>query len=58
MKNHHRKENLKLENQCFYCANDIEYGKAYHVTFISDQNEHEKPLCDVCYSEWLEGIKE
>ncbi len=47
-----------MENQCFYCDIDIENGQVYQITFFLDQSEHDKSLCDVCYAEWLEGIKE
>ncbi|MGM0875344.1 MAG: hypothetical protein ACQEWV_11185 [Bacillota bacterium] len=47
-----------MVDKCFYCDYEIEYGIVYHVTFLKDQDEHEKSLCDFCYAEWLEGIKE
>lgn len=46
-----------MDEQCFYCAQAIE-DKYHHGVFVM-QNEHvEKPLCQDCYKEWLEGIKE
>jgi hypothetical protein len=57
LKNQPRKEITKMADQCFCCDYEIEEGKVYHVSFIKDQDEHEKSLCYVCYSEWLEGIK-
>ncbi|MBS4171667.1 hypothetical protein [Bacillus sp. FJAT-49736] len=47
-----------MENSCFYCDYSIEGGKHHYISFFKDGVEHEQPLCDICYSEWLEGIKE
>lgn len=47
---------MSMDEQCFYCNNQIENGYYYGV-FVH-QNEHkEKPLCSDCYKDWLEGIK-
>ena len=46
-----------MDEQCFYCNQAIE-EKYHHGVFVM-QNEHvEKPLCQDCYKEWLEGMKE
>jgi hypothetical protein len=47
-----------MEENCFYCDYEIEKGKMHHISFFKNNEEHAKQLCDVCYSEWLEGIKE
>ena len=46
-----------MADQCFCCDYVIEDGKVFHVSYLKDQDEHEKSLCYVCYEEWLEGIK-
>ncbi|WP_442598245.1 hypothetical protein [Neobacillus sp. D3-1R] len=46
-----------MDEQCFYCHAPLEETNFYGA-FIY-QNEHlEKPLCQECYKDWLEGIKE
>ncbi|MGC4376237.1 hypothetical protein WD019_04750 [Fictibacillus sp. Mic-4] len=47
-----------MEKNCFYCDYEIEEGKQHFVAFFKNRMEQEKPLCDVCYAEWLEGLKE
>jgi hypothetical protein len=44
--------------QCFYCENDIQHEELHMVSFFKEDHELEETLCDTCYSEWLEGIKE
>ena len=45
-----------MDEPCFYCNEEME--NKYHGVFIM-QNEHvEKPLCEECYKDWLDGIKE
>lgn len=45
-------------NTCFYCDDEIENEQLHFVSFFRENEEHEKTLCDECYAEWLEGIKE
>jgi hypothetical protein len=46
-----------MEENCFYCGEEIN-DRFSHGLFIH-QNEHvDKTLCQDCYKEWLEGIKE
>ncbi len=44
-------------NTCFYCQNAIEDQHVHYVSIVSNAQEREETLCDVCYSEWLEGTK-
>lgn len=47
-----------MENTCFYCDDAIEERNIHYISFFHEYREREETLCDVCYSEWLEGIKE
>ncbi|MDN4074372.1 MULTISPECIES: hypothetical protein [Fictibacillus] len=47
-----------MKEKCFYCDHEFEEGKHYTVSFLRDGDEQMEPLCAVCYTEWLEGIKE
>lgn len=50
-----------MSYQCFYCEHEIERRQVHFVTFVNadiDHVEREEALCDECYQEWLEGIKE
>ncbi|MBO8157055.1 MAG: hypothetical protein H0Z32_11395 [Bacillaceae bacterium] len=47
-----------MAENCFYCGNDLHQQDMVHfVSFFRENNEQEHPLCDECYSEWLEGMK-
>ncbi|MDQ0214882.1 hypothetical protein J2S13_001279 [Oikeobacillus pervagus] len=46
-----------MSHTCFYCGYEIEENKIHEVTLIKSQQESDETLCDVCYSDWLEGIK-
>ncbi|WP_202595415.1 hypothetical protein [Halalkalibacter okhensis] len=46
-----------MEDHCFYCHDEVN-ERFSHGLFIH-QNEHvDKALCQDCYKEWLEGMKE
>ncbi|MCL6631488.1 MAG: hypothetical protein K6T63_02550 [Alicyclobacillus herbarius] len=45
-----------MEDTCYYCQHRIE-GKPHYVTFYEVEDEHDEPLCDNCYAEWLESMK-
>jgi Fe-S-cluster-containing dehydrogenase component len=47
---------LSDENKCFYCEYEIE-GRPYFINFFSGTKERDEALCDVCYADWLAGIK-
>lgn len=47
-----------MSQQCFYCANETEENGIHHVTFHVSNTEREELLCEECYQEWLQGIKE
>lgn len=44
--------------QCFYCGEKIEPGHVHITHLYESEHPKDEPLCDDCYSEWLEGIKE
>lgn len=44
-----------MSYQCYYCDHNAE--KVHFVTFYTPDNEHNEPLCDTCYAEWLESLK-
>lgn len=46
-----------MDEQCFYCHMAIE-SKYYQGIFVIENEQVEKSLCEDCYQEWLEGIKE
>jgi hypothetical protein len=48
---------MEENKKCFYCDYEIE-GRSYVINFDKDNKEHSAHLCDVCYPEWLEGLKE
>ncbi|MCF8564081.1 hypothetical protein LLE49_04925 [Alicyclobacillus tolerans] len=45
-----------MAEKCYYCEHDIE-NRPYYVTFYDADDEHDEPLCDTCYAEWLASIK-
>jgi transposase-like protein len=45
-----------MDEQCFYCQNKKEIG--HYGVFVQQNEQVEKPLCQDCYKDWLEGIKE
>ncbi|MBD1379417.1 hypothetical protein [Metabacillus arenae] len=47
-----------MENNCFYCDYKVDERKHHYITFFKDGSETEELLCNACYEEWLEGIKE
>lgn len=62
MKRHFRcyedcsKGGTALAYKCYYCDHEAE--KAHFVTFYTVDGEHDEPLCDECYAEWLASLKE
>ncbi|WP_164553331.1 hypothetical protein [Brevibacillus marinus] len=40
---------------CYYCEHESEQVR--YVTFYESDGEHDEPLCDSCYAEWLESMK-
>lgn len=44
--------------KCFYCENDIEPDHVHIVNLYDPEHPQDERLCDQCYAEWLEGIKE
>ncbi len=40
---------------CFYCEHDTDNPR--FVTFYERDGEHDEPLCDECYFEWLASLK-
>lgn len=40
---------------CYYCEHESEHVR--YVTFYDAHAEHDEPLCDSCYAEWLESLK-
>ncbi|MET3698506.1 hypothetical protein SAMN05877753_109146 [Bacillus oleivorans] len=47
-----------MAEQCFYCTKEVDDNQLHFVTFLSSMSEREETLCDECYQEWLQGIKE
>lgn len=47
-----------MKSTCFYCDYEIDEKKIHYISFFHEAMEREEMLCDGCYSEWLEGIKE
>lgn len=45
------------ENTCFYCQDIINEQNIHYVSIFNNSQEREEALCDICYSEWLEGTK-
>ncbi|MDQ0254866.1 hypothetical protein J2S74_002248 [Evansella vedderi] len=45
-----------MNETCFYCEEEIE-GYLRFASFVYENDHVEKPLCQHCYHEWLEGIK-
>lgn len=46
-----------MEENCFYCEHELKESYSYGQFVM--QNDHiEKPLCQECYQDWLEGMKE
>lgn len=44
-----------MEHMCYHCEHQTE--NVHRVTFYESDYEHDELLCDECYSEWLESIK-
>lgn len=47
-----------MKETCFYCDDHLHDNRLHYVSFFHNAVEREETLCDVCYAEWLEGIKE
>ncbi|WP_017727622.1 hypothetical protein [Halalkalibacterium ligniniphilum] len=47
-----------MDVQCFYCSERIEEKNQFVASFFLQQEHVDKPLCEECYKEWLEGMKE
>ncbi|WP_243298432.1 hypothetical protein [Bacillus litorisediminis] len=47
-----------MAEQCFYCLREVDDNQLHFVTFLASMNEREEALCNECYQEWLQGIKE
>ncbi|WAH36220.1 hypothetical protein [Alicyclobacillus dauci] len=45
-----------MADKCYYCEHDIN-DRPHYVTFYTTEEEHDEPLCDTCYAEWLESLK-
>ena len=43
---------------CYYCGQKIEEGHVHMTHLYEAEHPQDEPLCDECYGEWLEGIKE
>ncbi|MDQ0338919.1 hypothetical protein J2S00_001705 [Caldalkalibacillus uzonensis] len=43
---------------CFYCDYEVDPEEVHFVMFQIMDAEREEALCEHCYAEWLEGIKE
>ena len=44
-----------MPTTCYYCGHDSENVR--YVTFYETEYEHNEPLCDTCYEEWLASMK-
>lgn len=47
-----------MDQTCFYCDNQMSEKNAHHVSFLIDAADRNETLCDICYKDWLEGIKD
>ena len=47
-----------MAEQCFYCSREVDDKQLHLVTFLASMSEREEVLCDECYLEWLQGVKE
>lgn len=45
-----------MEYTCFHCDHTV--SNVRQVTFYEGDHEHDELLCEDCYSEWLESIKD
>lgn len=46
-----------MDSQCYYCQHDAG-DKVYYITIYEVDDEHDEPLCDSCYKDWLESMKD